>query len=78
MAYCGACLASIGPHQIGRAFMSDRATPNLPSRDFVKTSQFYRALGIAEAWRDRVWMILKRGSLTIEFFPYPELDPLAS
>lgn len=58
--------------------MTDLATPNLPSRDFEKTSQFYRALGFAETWRDRGWMILKRGNLSIEFFPYPELDPLAS
>ncbi|SRR6266568_8985915 len=58
--------------------MSDTATPNLPSRDFEKTSQFYSALGFAESWRDKGWMILKRGSLTLEFFPYPDLDPLTS
>lgn len=58
--------------------MSDAATPNLPSRDFERTSQFYGALGFIEAWRDQGWMILKRGSLTLEFFPYPELDPLTS
>ena len=58
--------------------MSDHATPNLPSRDFEKTSQFYAALGFAEIWRDKGWMILKRGNLTLEFFPHPELDPLTS
>lgn len=58
--------------------MSDVATPNLPSRDFEKTSQFYAALGFTEGWRDRGWMILRRGDLTLEFFPYPDLDPLAS
>jgi catechol 2,3-dioxygenase-like lactoylglutathione lyase family enzyme len=56
--------------------MSDAATPNLPSRDFEKTSRFYAALGFSEGWRDEGWMILKRGDLTLEFFPYPELDPL--
>ena len=55
--------------------MVDHATPNLPSRDFEATSQFYAALGFVEGWRDDGWMILKRGSLTLEFFPYPELDP---
>jgi len=58
--------------------MSDAATPNLPSRDFERTSQFYAALGFREVWRDDGWMILKRGDLTLEFFPHPELDPLTS
>lgn len=58
--------------------MSDRATPNLPSRNFERTSQFYGALGFRERWRDHVWMILQRGDLTLEFFPHLELDPLAS
>jgi predicted lactoylglutathione lyase len=48
--------------------MSDAATPNLPSRDFEKTSQFCAALGFSESWRDEGWMILKRGGLTLEFF----------
>ena len=56
----------------------DRATPNLPARDFGATSDFYAALGFAEGWRDGGWMILKRGDLTLEFFPFPDLDPLAS
>jgi hypothetical protein len=58
--------------------MSDAATPNLPSRDFERTSRFYAALGFSEAWRDDGWMILKRGDVTLEFFPHPELDPLTS
>lgn len=56
----------------------DHATPNLPSRDFEATSQFYAKLGFSESWRDRGWMILKRGGLALEFFPYPDLDPLQS
>ena len=28
----------------------------------------YSALGFTETWRDRGWMILKRRSLTLEFF----------
>ena len=58
--------------------MGDAATPNLPSRDFERTLQFYAALGFSEVWRDEGWMILKHGDLTLEFFPHPELDPLTS
>ncbi|MEA1072134.1 bleomycin resistance protein [Sphingomonas sp. LY160] len=56
----------------------DRATPNLPARDFSATSSFYGAIGFVEGWRDNGWMILKRGGLTLEFFPFPDLDPLSS
>ncbi len=58
--------------------MTDRAIPNLPSRDFEATSRFYAALGFVEGWRDSGWMILMRGTLTLEFFPYPDLNPWAS
>ncbi len=58
--------------------MADHATPNLPARDFEATSRFYGALGFVESWRDEGWMILRRGGLTLEFFPYPDLDPLRS
>jgi hypothetical protein len=56
----------------------DHATPNLPSRDFEATSQFYSKLGFSETWRDRGWMILKRDGVALEFFPHPDLDPLES
>lgn len=58
--------------------MADHATPNLPSRNFDVTSRFYAALDFVEGWRDPGWMILRRGALTLEFFPYPELDPRTS
>ena len=58
--------------------MGDAATPNLPSRSFEKSSDFYRALGFSERWRDQNWMILERGRIVLEFFPYPDLDPLTS
>ena len=58
--------------------MTDHATPNLPARDFAATSRFYGALGFVGSWRDAGWMILRRGTLTLEFFPYPDLDPLES
>jgi hypothetical protein len=58
--------------------MADRATPNLPARDFAVTSDFYAALGFVEQFRDDGWMILTRGDLALEFFPYPDLDPASS
>jgi catechol 2,3-dioxygenase-like lactoylglutathione lyase family enzyme len=58
--------------------VSDHATPNLPARDFRETSDFYARLGFSERYRDASWMILERGSLTLEFFPFPDLDPLES
>ncbi len=58
--------------------MVDQATPNLPSRDFATTSAFFAKLGFVESWRDASWMILERGALTLEFFPYPDLDPYRS
>lgn len=56
----------------------DRATPNLPSRDYAATSAFYARLGFVERFRDDSWMILERGDVTLELFRYPDLDPLAS
>ncbi len=58
--------------------MADTATPNLPSRSFDETARFYARLGFAERWRDAGWMILERGGVTVEFFPYPDLDPATS
>lgn len=58
--------------------MADRATPNLPSRDFAVTSGFYEAIGFVEQFRDQGWMILARGDLVLEFFPCPDLDPATS
>lgn len=58
--------------------MADRATPNLPARSFDDTEAFYARLGFARGWRDAGWMILHRGELQLEFFPYPDLDPAQS
>lgn len=57
---------------------SDHATPNLPSRDFQATADFYGRLGFETGWRDEGWMILHRGDMQLEFFPYPDLDPASS
>ncbi len=56
----------------------DRATPNLPSRDFGATSAFYSRLGFQGGFKDEGWMLLTRGDLTLEFFPHPELSPSES
>lgn len=58
--------------------MTDLATPNLPSRDLDLTAAFYAALGFETVYRDESWMILRRGSLQLEFFPWPDLDPLSN
>ena len=56
----------------------DRITANLPSRDFAATAAFYAALGFAPAYRSDGWMILTRGPLEVEFFPWLDLDPYTS
>lgn len=53
----------------------DHATPNLPSRDFDATVAFYGGLGFEATFHDEGWLILVRGSLMLEFFPDPEVDP---
>lgn len=56
----------------------DRAVPNLPSRSLDATEQFYGGFGFTRLFRDEGWTILTRGALQLEFFPFPELDPLSS
>ena len=58
--------------------MSDRITANLPVISFDETEAFYRTLGFERDFRNESWMILTRGPLVIEFFPYPELIPAES
>lgn len=56
----------------------DRALPNLPSRDLDATEAFYAGFGFERRFRDEGWLILRRGELQLEFFPFPELDPAES
>ncbi len=42
------------------------------------TLAFYARLGFTQIFRSANWMILKRGPLEIEFFPFPDLDPYGS
>lgn len=58
--------------------MSDRAVPNLPSRDFDVTAEFYGAFGFTPAFRDDDWLILHRDGLELEFFRFPGLEPETS
>lgn len=39
---------------------------------------FYGSFGFARVFRDEKWMILARGRLQLEFFPFPDLDPRSS
>lgn len=56
----------------------DRITANLPARNLALTASFYERLGFVTNFRDDGWMILSRGPLELEFFPYPDLDPWSS
>ncbi|MDO7882807.1 bleomycin resistance protein [Antiquaquibacter soli] len=58
--------------------MTDRAVPNLPSRDFDATLAFYGGFGFEVNYRSDDWLILERGAVRLEFFPFPDLDPTAS
>ena len=51
--------------------MADRALPNLPSRDLDATVAFYSAFGFEVGFRDEGWLILRRGEVQLEFFPFP-------
>ena len=60
--------------------MSDafRITANLPSRDFAKTREFYARLGFEDRFISDQWMVLGQGEETLEFFPFPKLNPWQS
>ncbi len=55
--------------------MTDHATPNLPSRNFLATERWYGKLGFEVSYRSGHWMILRRGAVQLEFFPWRDLDP---
>ncbi len=58
--------------------MTDRVTANLPAIDMDATEALYVRLGFETGFKDDGWMILSRGPLEIEFFPYLDLDPYQS
>lgn len=55
--------------------MTDRAVPNLPSRDLGATAAFYAGFGFRELHRDDNWLVLRRGDLQLEFFRKDDLEP---
>ncbi|KZE89946.1 bleomycin resistance protein [Microbacterium sp. TNHR37B] len=55
--------------------MTDRAVPNLPSRDFDVTLAFYGGFGFELSCRSEEWLMLRRGELRLEFFAFPDLVP---
>jgi catechol 2,3-dioxygenase-like lactoylglutathione lyase family enzyme len=55
--------------------MTDRAVPNLPSRDLVATSAFCGGMGLRELHRDDGWLVPRRGDLQIEFFRKDDHQP---
>ena len=55
--------------------MSDVVTANLPAIKMGETASFYERLGFQIDFEDEGWMILSRGPLVIEFFPYRDLEP---
>ncbi len=58
--------------------MADRITANLPARSTDDTASFYERLGFVVEFKDDGWLIVRRGSLELEFFAHPELDPRTS
>lgn len=56
----------------------DYIAANLPAIRLDETRDFYSALGFQCTYFSAEWMILEQGSLKLEFFHHPELDPHAS
>ena len=56
----------------------DYVAANLPAINVEDTYNFYRMLGFQCLHQSKQWLILKRGSLSLEFFHHPELDPETS
>lgn len=56
----------------------DTANPALPARDFTRSAEFYERLGFETTYRSDGWMIVRRGTAQLEFFPHPDIDPATS
>jgi catechol 2,3-dioxygenase-like lactoylglutathione lyase family enzyme len=55
--------------------VTDRAVPNLPSRDLTRTAEFYGGFGFVAHHHDDDWLVARRGDLQLEFFRKDDLDP---
>jgi catechol 2,3-dioxygenase-like lactoylglutathione lyase family enzyme len=61
--------------------LSDIAVPTLPARDIDETVAFYLPLGFESVYRTadpEGYVILRRISIELHFFRWPELDPGAN
>jgi catechol 2,3-dioxygenase-like lactoylglutathione lyase family enzyme len=61
--------------------LSDIAVPTLPARNIDETVEFYSPLGFESVYRTadpEGYVILRRISLELHFFRWPELDPAAN
>jgi catechol 2,3-dioxygenase-like lactoylglutathione lyase family enzyme len=61
--------------------LSDIAVPTLPARDIDETVAFYSPLGFESVFRTpdpEGYVILRRISLELHFFRWPDLDPAAN
>jgi catechol 2,3-dioxygenase-like lactoylglutathione lyase family enzyme len=61
--------------------LSDIAVPTLPARDIDETIAFYTPLGFEAVYRTsdpEGYVILRRISLELHFFRWPDLEPAAN
>jgi catechol 2,3-dioxygenase-like lactoylglutathione lyase family enzyme len=61
--------------------LSDLTIPTLPARDLDETIAFYGGLGFKAVFRvpdPEGYAILRRGTLELHFFRWPDLDPAAN
>jgi catechol 2,3-dioxygenase-like lactoylglutathione lyase family enzyme len=60
---------------------SEVAIPTLPAKDIEETIAFYGGLGFKLALRiqdPQEYIILRKDSLELHFFPWPEIDPASN
>jgi catechol 2,3-dioxygenase-like lactoylglutathione lyase family enzyme len=63
------------------AITTEVAIPTLPAKNIEETIVFYDGLGFKLALRiqdPQEYIILRKGSLELHFFPWPELDPTSN
>jgi hypothetical protein len=58
--------------------MTDRIVANVPFIDAEETIGFYTAPGFQVEHQDNDWLIMTRGPMELEFFPFPDLDSAQS
>jgi hypothetical protein len=66
------CVVRLRRHRCTEPIITDRITANLPSRDTSAPAAFYERLGFVTDFNDGGWMIMRRGSVELEFFHMPD------